>query len=183
MKRDGKHPGRSLGIGSGPRGGLTPEERKDRYWGEEHNRRRRKAYGSGTAERARDSYRERAGVFVDDPRLRLDRLMDFGSVREVNVDDEWASLLTFTPPELAKLLGRSGTAVATWITEERLPKPPTPCRPVFGWVQYVYLEPGVRAIALVLGAHFNNSLRYGPDDVETRDALYKALGHRAPRRR
>jgi hypothetical protein len=100
------------------------------YWGEEHNRKRRRRYATDThyraaaQERSREAYRKRKSVILDDCRERLPVLDHHGHYRTAGFPDGQArKVLSFTAQEVGKFLNRSAVSMQRWIKDGRWPAP------------------------------------------------------------
>lgn len=163
------------------------EERKNRWWGEDRNARRRERYQNDPAYRAkaitqvRTSYRksrEDAGLEVrdEDCRQNIKRIHEFGLIRELRVDEErTVRMLTFASKELARCLDRNPQVVYRWISSGLVPGPVNKARNTRNRWEQVYTPDEVRAIMNVFGEHQQTSQYFRSYHTETRDKMVAAL--------
>jgi hypothetical protein len=163
------------------------EERKQRWWGEARNARRRERYAKDPAyrERAiqqvRESYRksrEDAGLPLreEDCRNNLDRLAEFGMLREVKIDEEHTMrMLTFFTKELAKALDRNPAVVQRWINSGLIPPPVIIGKSHTNRWYPLYTVTEVRAIMAVFGEHQQTSQYFRTYHTETREKMHAAV--------
>jgi hypothetical protein len=133
-------------------------------WFNKRNKKRNEEYANNEVYRktqqamSRATYRAKRDVKLVDPRDNLPILAQFGS----NV----GGTLCFTPPQLAKALGRSPKQVRQWITDKRLPPP--------GEGGF-YTRPEVDAIIQALGPTLSDFAYFRSDHVEAIAAVHEAV--------
>lgn len=173
-----------------PKAELTPEqiaERKQRWWGEERNARRRARYHEDaeyrekTIKAVKTRYRvvrQEQGVEVrdDDASENLAELRMIGQEREVRLrEDRIVQELTFTVEEIAKAVDRNPQVIYRWLQNGMLPKAVYEGRNMRNRWHTLYTVHEARAIMMVFSAHQCRSQYYREVHTDTRDRMFEAV--------
>jgi hypothetical protein len=172
---------------TGKRKTLTPMEKEARRLRWQNAAVKRRAarlrsdpeYREAHRKQAREHFRARHGVDPStfrDCRSNLEELETFGEVREVEGEPH----VTFTVPELAKVLGDYNPQIMRrWIAKGQLPEPAleiAALNTAKKRVQVeVYLEDEVRAMVEVLGEHQAETAYYRASHTQTITRLHEAV--------
>lgn len=169
---------------------LTPEqiaERKQRWWGPEHNARRREKYSSDPEYRHKTIQGVRARYLKDresqGAEVRRDNCLDnlaalptLGQIRELKNHEGGTTLaLTFTKEEMAAALSRHPQVFYRWLQADLLPAPAHEARNPRNRWQAIYTEPEVQAVLQVFGAHQQVSQYYRVHHSDTRTRMFDAV--------
>lgn len=166
----------------------TPEDKKEKYWGEARNERRRARYAED-AEYRRDvlqraratqfNMRREQGMDVREGENCRDNLPRLASVekRDLMLDGEVfkTGVRAVTAEGLAELLNRDPQVLYRWMGKDMLP------RPVFESLndrnrrQAVYTTEEARAIMEVFGAHQETSLYFRTSHTDTISRIHAAV--------
>lgn len=167
---------------------LTPaelEERKQRWWGEERNARRRLRYREDaeyralTIQQVRLSYHEKCartskkGRISSQP-VRSDLLKQIGQKRLLQGGKQ-NFVFTFTIEEVASVLERDAQVIYRWLKSGLLPSPE--CRALNErnrW-QNVYTLGEILCMRDVLACHFQRSVYFKAHHTDTQERLSRAF--------
>lgn len=159
------------------------QERKDRWWGEQRNARRRQRYKDDP------EYRERVtrGIHKNLVKKRgipstfthlgkvKDKIAKYGQVRKVTLPDgSKTDMLVLTTEEVANLFDRDLNAIYRWRNSGKFPEGVMTCVSGKLTVQ-VYSVPEIKAIVGVLREHFRDNFCYHSVHFKTKEAVVKAV--------
>ena len=158
---------------------LLDWQKKERWWGEGRNKRRRWLYRNDPEVReklrevGRRVYRERKGMTFVNCGENLKQLATMGRTRAVrDLEGLPRRFITFNFQELGRALNRNHQVVERYVKKGMLPAPVledalTRAR--------LYALDEVRAIVRVLSKHEEKVRYYRRDHDETRDELFEAV--------
>jgi hypothetical protein len=164
------------------------ESKKDQYWGEERNARRRQryqedpAYRQGVLQRARQAQfgtRRAAGFEVsegEDCRRNIPMLDAAAQTRDIEQDGvALGSAKAVTVDELAQALNRDPQVLYRWMGKGMLPRPVFEARNGRNRLQAVFTLAEARAIVTVFGEHQETSLYFRSTHTGTIHRINQAV--------
>ena len=164
------------------------ESKKDRYWGEERNARRRQRYQDDPTYRAEVLQRARqtqfdtrraAGFEVsegEDCRRNLPMLEASAQTRDIEQNGvARGSAKTVTTDELAQALNRDLQVLYRWMAKGMLPRPAFEARNARNRLQAVFTLAEAREIVTVFGEHQETSLYFRSTHIDTIRRINQAV--------
>lgn len=163
-------------------------DKREQYWGEERNRRRRQRYRTDSdyrkqvRQQTRATYRhlrQAQGKQVRDDDCSanlavLESIGDYRDVRTKNGEDR-VNHLTFTVEELAKVFNRNQQVLYRWFSAGMFPRPTAVAETPHNRNQPVFLAEEVEAAAREFAEHQKDSQYYRERHTKTRDNIFNAV--------
>ena len=159
---------------------------------EARNQKRREEYANDESYRqtctlvSRENYRRDNGVVLWSCLDNLDKLSQFGQVRDIHINDKrTVRERCFVVRELGEVLGYSPTILYRWKGKGLLPSPIFGARTTmysdyrgssFDSTLRVYIEAEVRAIIEVIGEHQKEFCYYRQSDTAVTEQLFAKVG-------
>jgi hypothetical protein len=164
------------------------EQRRDRYWGDVRNDRRRARYHSdpqyrsAVRQQTRETYRrlrEAAGSQVrdDDCSVNIAKLDEIGTARLVHNHrgEPVYPLTTLTVEEMATALNRNQQVLYRWFSNDMFPRPTVRADTHNKRHQMVYTASEAKAAMREFAKHQQISQYYRERHRETRDRIFDAV--------
>ena len=160
----------------------SPQEARNKKRRDEYNA--NESYRKTCIELSRENYRRENGVVLKSCLDNLEKLDDFGTIREVHIGKTIKQLQSWSVNELAETLGYSATILYRWKGKNLIPGPIIDAKvEIFSKARNisfestlkVYLEDEVRAIVSIIGEHQKEFCYYRKSDKGVTDSLFSEV--------